>query len=299
MILEGLLLKSIGGFYYVECEGKVYECRARGKFRKDEISPFAGDRVEIEPFADDKGTVVKILPRKNSIIRPPLANLDQLIIVTSVQDPAPNTFIIDKLIAIAEQKEITPVLIITKTDLSSPDRLSEIYQNAGFEVICTSNISNDEQTTARIKNLLKDKISAFTGNTGVGKSSLLNTIDTSLLLETAQISQKLGRGRHTTRQTELYKLEFGGYIADTPGFSTVELEKYEVIFKDQLQYCFREFSQYIDKCKFTDCSHTVESGCAVLEAVEKLEVSPSRHKSYVALYEQAKTMKEWDSRYKR
>ncbi len=299
MILEGLLLKSIGGFYYVECEGKIYECRARGKFRKDEISPFAGDRVQIELISEDKGTVVKILPRKNSIIRPPLANLDQLIIVTSVQDPLPNTFIIDKLIAIAEQKEITPILIITKTDLSSPDRLSDIYQKAGFEVICTSNLQADLQTTERIKELLKDKISAFTGNTGVGKSSLLNTIDTSLLLETAQISQKLGRGRHTTRQTELYKLEFGGYIADTPGFSTVELEKYEVIFKDQLQYCFSDFAPYINKCKFTDCSHTVESGCAVLEAVEKGEISSSRHKSYVALYEQAKTMKEWDSRYKR
>ncbi|MBR5496250.1 MAG: ribosome small subunit-dependent GTPase A [Oscillospiraceae bacterium] len=299
MSLEGLLLKSVGGFYYVECDDKIYECRARGKFRKDEISPFAGDTVQIEPVDEQKGTVVKILPRKNSIIRPPLANLDQLIIVTSVQDPAPNTFIIDKLIAIAEQKEITPILIITKTDLSNPDNLTEVYSKAGFEVICTSNIISDEQTTNRIKQLLKGKISAFTGNTGVGKSSLLNTIDTSLLLETAQISQKLGRGRHTTRQTELYKLECGGYIADTPGFSTVELEKYEVIFKDQLQYCFREFSQHIDKCKFTDCSHTVESGCAVLQAVGNGEISSSRHKSYVALYEQAKTMKEWDSRYKR
>lgn len=269
----------------------LYECRARGLFRKEGTSPLVGDWVEIEDTGGEKGYVVEILNRKNSLIRPPLANLDQLFLVVSVADPQPNLLVLDKLIAIAERKSIEPLLVITKTDLGAGEALLKRYEKAGFRVFRVG-LDRDDDLKPLLQ-AMEGKISAFCGNSGVGKSSLLNRIDERLDLSTGQISQKLGRGRHTTRHVQLYPVS-GGYIADTPGFSSMDLERYEVILKDQLQYCFREFEPYLDRCRFTGCSHTKEKGCAVLAALERGEIAPSRHESYFILYESAKNIKEWE-----
>lgn len=270
----------------------LYECRARGLFRKNGVSPLVGDWVEIEETGEEKGYVTRILDRKNSLIRPPLANLDQLFLVVSVADPQPNLLVLDKLIAIAEHKKIEPLLIVTKTDLGEWETLAALYEKAGFQVFCTG--LDQDSDLAMLRRSMEGKISAFCGNSGVGKSSLLNRIDSRLDLSTAQISQKLGRGRHTTRHVQLYPVSGGGYIADTPGFSSMDLERYEVILKEQLQYCFREFGPHLNQCRFTGCSHTKEKGCAVLAAMKEGEIASSRHDSYCTLYEAAKNIKEWE-----
>lgn len=284
----------MGGFYYVKTTQALFECRARGKFRKIEQTPLVGDEVEISPTEEGKGYVTRILPRRNFLVRPPLANIDRLILVTSIDEPAPNTLVLDKLIAIAEHKEIDPAVVISKADLQKDQAVAfaDIYRSCGFDVFVVSNETGEG--VDQVRAYLQGKLSAFCGNSGVGKSSLLNRIDERLQLETAHISQKLGRGRHTTRHVELYELPKGGYIADTPGFSSVDLERCEVILKDQLQYCFREFEEYIPQCKFTGCSHTCEKGCAVIRAVEEGKIPISRHENYRALYEDAKNIKEWE-----
>ena len=290
--MQGRILKATGGFYYVLSDAVLYECRARGLFRKTGVSPLVGDWVEIEETGEEKGYVTRILDRKNSLIRPPLANLDQLFLVVSVADPQPNLLVLDKLIAIAEHKKIEPFLIVTKTDLGEWETLAALYEKAGFQVFCTG--LDQDSDLAMLRRSMEGKISAFCGNSGVGKSSLLNRIDSRLDLSTAQISQKLGRGRHTTRHVQLYPVSGGGYIADTPGFSSMDLDRYEVILKEQLQYCFREFGQHLNQCRFTGCSHTKEKGCAVLAAMKEGEIASSRHDSYCTLYEAAKNIKEWE-----
>ena len=290
--MQGRILKATGGFYYVLSDAVLYECRARGLFRKNGVSPLVGDWVEIEETGEEKGYVTRILDRKNSLIRPPLANLDQLFLVVSVADPQPNLLVLDKLIAIAEHKKIEPFLIVTKTDLGEWETLAALYEKAGFQVFCTG--LDQDSDLAMLRRSMEGKISAFCGNSGVGKSSLLNRIDSRLDLSTAQISQKLGRGRHTTRHVQLYPVSGGGYIADTPGFSSMDLERYEVILKEQLQYCFREFGPHLNQCRFTGCSHTKEKGCAVLAAMKEGEIASSRHDSYCTLYEVAKNIKEWE-----
>ncbi len=290
--MQSRILKATGGFYYVLSDAVLYECRARGLFRKNGVSPLVGDWVEIEETGEEKGYVTRILDRKNSLIRPPLANLDQLFLVVSVADPQPNLLVLDKLIAIAEHKKIEPLLIVTKTDLGEWETLAALYEKAGFQVFCTG--LDQDSDLAMLRRSMEGKISAFCGNSGVGKSSLLNRIDSRLDLSTAQISQKLGRGRHTTRHVQLYPVSGGGYIADTPGFSSMDLERYEVILKEQLQYCFREFGPHLNQCRFTGCSHTKEKGCAVLAAMEEGEIASSRHDSYCTLYEAAKNIKEWE-----
>ena len=291
--MTGLIRKALSGFYYVVSEGREYECRARGLFRKEEVTPLVGDRVECAPEADGRGCVTDILPRKNEFARPPLANLDQLFLVAAVADPAPSPLVLDKLITVCEYKEIEPVLVITKTDLGDPSPLQKTYERAGFLVLTVCNLEADEQGFAHVRERLAGKVSGFCGNTGVGKSSLLNRLYPGLALETGDISQKLGRGRHTTRHVELYPVE-GGMVADTPGFGTMELSRYEVIRKEQLPYCFREFEPYLGKCRFQDCAHVTETGCAVLEALRAGEIAPSRHESYRALYEEAKLLKDWE-----
>ena len=290
--MQGRILKATGGFYYVLSDAVLYECRARGLFRKNGVSPLVGDWVEIEETGEEKGYVTRILDRKNSLIRPPLANLDQLFLVVSVADPQPNLLVLDKLIAIAEHKKIEPFLIVTKTDLGEWETLAALYEKAGFQVFCTG--LDQDSDLAMLRRSMEGKISAFCGNSGVGKSSLLNRIDSRLDLSTAQISQKLGRGRHTTRHVQLYPVSGGGYIADTPGFSSMDLERYEVILKEQLQYCFREFGPHLNQCRFTGCSHTKEKGCAVLAAMKEGEIASSRHDSYCTLYEAAKNITEWE-----
>ncbi|MBS6861291.1 MAG: ribosome small subunit-dependent GTPase A [Clostridiales bacterium] len=287
----GLILKGIGGFYYVKAGDTVYECKARGVFRRNAITPLVGDHVKLLIEENQSPVIAEILPRKNSLIRPPMANLDQLVLVAATCDPAPSTLVIDKIIAAAEDKGISPILVISKIDLEQAQWLRDIYEPIGFPVVLVSSATGEG--VEQVKELLRGKITAFTGNSGVGKSSLLNQIDRRFCLETGEISRKLGRGRHTTRQVELFPLEGGGYVADTPGFSAIQMERYDVVHKEQLPYCFREFEPFLDQCRFPSCSHTCEKGCAVLEAVREGKISRSRHESYVALYQEVKDWKEW------
>ena len=287
----GLILKGIGGFYYVKAGDTVYECKARGVFRRNAITPLVGDHVKLLIEENQSPVIAEILPRKNSFIRPPMANLDQLVLVAATCDPAPSTLVIDKIIAAAEDKGISPILVISKIDLEQAQWLRDIYEPIGFPVVLVSSATGEG--VEQVKELLRGKITAFTGNSGVGKSSLLNQIDRRFCLETGEISRKLGRGRHTTRQVELFPLEGGGYVADTPGFSAIQMERYDVVHKEQLPYCFREFEPFLDQCRFPSCSHTCEKGCAVLEAVREGKISRSRHESYVALYQEVKDWKEW------
>lgn len=288
--LEGIITCVTGGFYYVDSGEEVLECKARGVFRKEGNSPVAGDRVEVELKKDGYHSLSRILPRKNHLTRPPLANLDLLFIVVSAVSPEPNTLVIDKLTAAAYAIDVEPVIVFSKTDMKNCDDLIEVYTKAGFRCIVYSDVT--KAGVDEVKELLNGKISAFIGNSGVGKSTLLNNILPDLGLKTADISQKLGRGRHTTRTVELYKLS-SGYIADTPGFSTVDLIRYSLSNKDELMYCFPEFEDYFGQCMFTSCSHTVEKGCAVLEAVENGEISKSRHISYRQMYDELKDIKAW------
>lgn len=290
---DGKLIKGIGGFYYVETAETIYECRARGLFRKQKITPLIGDDVSITVNENGENTIDLIKPRKNELVRPPLSNIDLLFIVSSVVDPSVNTSVLDRLIAIAEYKDIEPVIVFTKIDLdSSAEKYKKLYEKAGFRVIMCNNKTGDG--SEEIKSLISGKTCAFTGNTGVGKSSLLNCIDHSLLLATGETSKKLGRGKHTTRHCELYKV-CSGYVADTPGFSSIDFERCEKILKDDLPFCFREFRPYIGECKFqTNCSHVADKGCAVVKAVEAGEISEERHNSYVSLYNEVKDIKEWE-----
>ncbi|MBE6862405.1 MAG: ribosome small subunit-dependent GTPase A [Ruminococcus sp.] len=284
---KGIIIKCLGGLYTIESPAGIYECKARGVFRSKGISLYTGDYVE---FSD--GVITEVLDRKNSIIRPPLANLDQLIFVVSTCSPSPNYLILDKFIAIAEYKNIRPIIVLTKIDLEDCAEIERIYGNIGIEVYKAD--YSDDKSIERIRQLLSGKISAFTGNSGAGKSTLLNAIDPTLNIPTAEISKKLGRGRHTTRHAELYKLAEGGYIADTPGFSTFETNKYDIIRKEELADCFTEFSEYTGECRFKDCSHTCEKGCAVIAAMSEGKISESRHTSYCTMYEEANQLKEWE-----
>lgn len=290
---KGLIMKSTAGFYYVRCEdGKTVECRARGVFRKQKISPLVGDRVVIE-HDGEKGTVAEIEPRKNYLIRPPVANLDKLVIVSSVTEPVPSLLIIDKLTAMAVNKDIEPVAVFSKSDLADAQEYVDIYRKAGIEAYAIS--SKTGEGVDDVRNVFKGSVCALTGNTGVGKSSLLNCIAPELSLATSHISNKLGRGRHTTRTVELYEL-FGGYIADTPGFSSLDFENSEIIVKENLPFCFPEFEEYIGQCKFVSCAHIGEKGCAVCAAAERGEIPESRLESYKMMYNEVKDYKEWNSR---
>lgn len=289
---RGLLRKGIGGFYYVEAADTIYEAKARGIFRKRGITPLAGDIVDISIEEDGTCTIEEIGERKNSLVRPPVANLDQLFLVVSVLHPSPNLLVLDKMLAGAEEKGIAPVIVFSKTDLEDCGEYLEIYQKTAIPVLTVSSVTGEG--VDRVRELLQGKLSAFSGNSGVGKSSLLNRLDERLSLPTAEISQKLGRGRHTTRQVELLKLGPDTYVADTPGFSSVDMIQTELIRKDTLARDFREFVPYLDQCRFPSCSHTKEKGCAVLAALREGKIAPSRHQSYVTMYDEIKNIKEWE-----
>ena len=293
--LNGVILKGIGGFYYVETAEKVYECKARGKFRREGMIPVAGDNVEI-CFADDCAAPVidKILERKNFLVRPPVANLDRLLIVVSTCQPQPSLPIIDKLIAMAESKNIEPIILISKSDIVSANDIYDIYSLSGFTTIIID--YQNAECISNIKEIMSQGISALAGNSGVGKSTLLNAVFPQLNQKTASISDKLGRGRHTTREVELFNLPFGGKIADTPGFSSLELENIAPIYKEELPFCFREFEDYLGTCRFTSCSHTVEKGCAILEALQQRAIQKSRHESYTLMYNEVKNIKDWEKK---
>ena len=291
--LNGILMKSIGGFYYVRCDGKEYECKARGSFRKSGNSPVVGDKVVISVPDEGFASIEEIKPRINKLKRPALANIDTLVIVCSTVDPEPNFTVIDKMTAAAVNNNMIPAIVVSKNDLKSGERIADIYRNSEFPVFLCS--PDDTEDVKKLKDFLKGKVSAFTGNSGVGKSTLINHIFPELELQTGQISRKLGRGKHTTRVVELFEID-GCFVADTPGFSTVDLQRYEMIDKTQLQYCFPEFEKYLGECQFTSCSHTCEKGCRILQAVADGDIEPSRHKSYVAMYSEVKDIKQWEIR---
>ena len=291
--LNGILMKSIGGFYYVRCDGKEYECKARGSFRKSGNSPDVGDKVVISVPDEGFASIEEIKPRLNKLKRPALAKIDTLVIVCSTVDPEPNFTVIDKMTAAAVNNNMIPAIVVSKNDLRSGERIAEIYRNSEFPVFLCS--PDDTEDVNKLKAFLKGKVSAFTGNSGVGKSTLINRIFPELELQTGQISRKLGRGKHTTRVVELFEID-GCFVADTPGFSTVDLKRYEMIDKTRLQYCFPEFEKYLGECQFTSCSHTCEKGCRILQAVADGEIEQSRHKSYVAMYNEVKDIKEWELR---
>lgn len=292
---EGIIIKGIGGFYYVEAADEIYECKARGIFRKSGVKPLAGDRVLISINDNAENTIEKIYDRKNSLERPPVANVDKLFIVSSICEPKPVLLIIDRLAALATVKNIEPIVVFTKNDLEDAFEYISIYKKAGIKSFSVSCVNGNG--VELVKNELKGCISAFCGNTGVGKSSLLNAIDPSLALKTGEISDKLGRGRHTTRHSEMIKVD-GGYVADTPGFSSFDTEENEIILKDDLPYAFKEFEEFIGECKFTSCLHVKDKGCRILQAVEEGVIPASRHESYCTMMEEAKSIKEWEIRKK-
>lgn len=289
---EGLIIKLLGGIYFVEASDIVYECKAKGAFRNKKLSPVCGDTVEIQIKDTETPIITKIHERRSLIIRPQIANLDYLVLVNSVCEPSPNLLLIDKFIAISEYKGIEPVVVFTKIDKKNDKELVSIYKSVGIKAFSVDNTTGDG--SRELKELLVGKMSAFTGNTGVGKSSLLNNLFPDLNLDTGEISKKLGRGKHTTRHVELFKLPNGGYVADTPGFSSFDTNRYDIIFKDELASCFREFQEYIGKCRFQDCNHITEPGCEVINAVGRGEIPKSRHESYIKMFEEAKNLKEWE-----
>lgn len=291
MKIDGIIIKGIGGFYYVEAaDGIIYECKARGVFRKEKITPLAGDKVEISVDENNKNSIDKIYERRNMFKRPPIANVDKLVIVSSVCDPRPNLLIIDRLSAVAVYKNVEPIIVFTKNDLQSADEYIEIYKNAGFKTFAVSNETGEG--IGEVKAVIENGVCVFTGNSGVGKSSLINRMYPDFALETGEISKKLGRGRHTTRHVELLKIN-NGYIADTPGFSSLDFETNDLIKKDELAFCFPDFSDYIDSCKFSTCAHVNDKGCRLIEAVNNGDVMRSRHESYVTMYNEVKDIKDW------
>lgn len=287
-IIDGILIKAISGFYYVEAGNAIYTCKAKGSFKNDGIKPLVGDKVKV----NTKDLIVEdVLPRKNFLIRPPVANIDNLFIISSFTTPKPNTLNIDMLTAIAEQQNIEPILIFNKSDLGDMNEYIDIYSKSGYKCIILS-AKNDDIKSILVP-YLKNCVSVFTGNSGVGKTSILNKLfENDNLLKTGEVSEKLGRGRHTTRHTELYKVG-GGYVADTPGFSAIDMQKMLNCEPDELCNYFREFKEHINDCKFNSCTHCNDLGCKVLEAVINKVIDKSRHESYIHIYNELKQSKKW------
>ena len=285
------IIKALSGFYYVQAEDGVVECRARGQFRKEGVSPLVGDFVTISR-SGKSGTVEEILPRKNSFIRPAVANVDLLVLLASCAIPQTEPFLIDRVLAIAGQQGVEPLICVNKNDLEPGEGLAGIYRRAGFRVVVTS--AETGEGIDELRAAISGKLSAFTGNSGVGKSSILNALCPELKLAVGEVSEKLGRGRHTTRHIELYCLGNGTFVADTPGFSSFDTERMDLVLKDQLQYAFSDFAPYLGKCQFQDCAHLKEPGCAVRAALERGEIEPTRYESYKRLYEMAKEIKPWE-----
>ncbi len=292
--MNGVLVKAIAGFYYVKSGDKVYECKARGNFRKTGVSPVVGDKVEFSLTDNSHGVVEKIFDRKNLLHRPLIANIDKLFIVSAFSTPAPDVLMIDRLTAFAVYNNIEPIIVFNKSDMGSFDALYHIYVNAGLKTFVVSAINNDGIDV--LKEEMHNCVCAFSGNSGVGKSSLLNALFPELCLKTGEVSEKLGRGRHTTRHTELFSTKNGCFVADTPGFSTVENGGNLYDFKLSLSKCFPDFNDYINNCKFSSCTHVNEKGCSLIAAVKDGRVQQSRHNSYVALVKELAGVMEWNSK---
>ena len=285
----GVVLKGVGGNYDVICGEEILRCRAAGRVRKS--GPLVcGDRVSVQP-TESGGYILEREPRRNSLVRPAVANIDQLVILCSQAPPVTDPYLIDKVTVIALRQGIRPIILLNKSDLDPSDALFDAYTKAGFPVLRASAATGEGIEALRA--LLPGKISAFTGNSAIGKSSILNRLDERFALPVGEMSEKIGRGKHTTRHVELLRLENGGIVADTPGFSSFDVDRMELMRKEDLQHCFREFAPYLDRCRFQDCAHVKEQGCAVLEALHQGKLQPTRHQSYVRLYEQAKAIPDW------
>ncbi len=295
MINRGRIIKGIGGFYYIlsNSDNSITECKARGKFRNMSLTPIIGDVVDIDPTGEEgKGSIVKIYDRKNSFIRPAVANIDQLIIVVACNNPKPDFGFVDKMLVIAEYKNVDAVICFNKTDLEDDDVIEKdasVYRNIGYRVIKTSNITEDDGLE-QLKELLAGKTTAFTGFSGVGKSTLLNNLLGKTYMETGEVSKKIGRGRHTTRHVELMEYSPGSFVVDTPGFSTLDLPDME---PDELKEFFKEFGQYSQDCRFTNCAHTGCKFCGVYDAVENGHIDGGRFANYKTFYQMLKDKKEW------
>ncbi len=291
---QGVIIKSLSGFYTVSVGDSIVECKARGRFRHDGFSPLVGDRVEVTVDAQGKGRIDAVLERRNYFIRPAVANVDQIVMFAAAINPVTDPFLIDRVVAIAENAGCETVICLNKCDLDPAERLYEIYRTVGCRVICTSAATG--LGIDALRDAIRGKTSAFTGNSGVGKSSILNRLMPELQIQTGAVSEKLGRGKHTTRHVELYALGEETYVADTPGFASFEVDMIEPISCENLQYAFREFRPYIGQCRFSDCAHLHEPGCAVLEALAAGKIAPERHQSYAKLYEIAQNTHEWEKK---
>ena len=288
---EYRIIKALSGFYYVQTEDGVVECRARGRFRRQDQSPLVGDFVRITRQGD-KGVLEALLPRKNAFIRPAVANIDQLVVLASCAIPVTEPFLIDRVLAIAQLQNVPALVVGNKDDLAPAQPLAEIYRRAGVPVLVTS--AETGEGSEALREALAGKLSCLTGNSGVGKSSLLNRACPQLQLPVGEVSEKLGRGRHTTRHIELYSLGSNTFVADTPGFSAFDTERMELVHKEQLQYAFPEFAPYLGHCQFPDCAHRKEPGCAVRKALAEGKIGQTRYSSYERLYELASQLKEWE-----
>lgn len=291
---EGVIIKSLSGFYTVASGSEIITCKARGRFRHDGTSPLVGDRVEVSTDAQGRGRVDRILPRRNRFIRPAVANVDQIVMFAASVNPVTDPFLVDRVSAIAEMNDCDTVICVNKTDLDPADRLFEIYRNAGFTVVRCS--AETGEGIKALREVIRGKTSAFTGNSGVGKSSILNRLVPDLALPTGEVSEKLGRGRHTTRHVELFALGDETYVADTPGFASFEVDLLEPIRCEELQNAFREFRPYLGACRFQDCRHLKEPDCAVRAALSDGKIAPERYESYTRLYEIAKSVPEWEKK---
>ncbi len=289
---QGIIMKALSGFYYVDDGREITACRGRGRHRYGKIAPLVGDRVTFTPLGGGQGALDEILPRKNEFQRPAVANIDQLVIIASRATPVTDPFLIDRVVSIAEGRGCECVICVNKCDLVPGEELAEIYRKAGFPTVLASAATG--AGIEELRALIAGKVVAFTGNSGVGKSSILNALEPGFSIQTGEVSEKLGRGRHTTRHVELFRLSCGAVAADTPGFSSFDIERMELTRREDLQYTFREFRPYLDKCQFQDCAHVKEKGCAVLAAVKAGEIPRSRHQSYVRLYEQVKAIPDWE-----
>ncbi len=288
---EYRIIKALSGFYYVQTESGVVECRARGRFRRQDQSPLVGDFVRITRQGS-KGVLEELLSRKNAFVRPAVANIDQLVVLASCAIPVTEPFLIDRVLAIAQLQSVPALVIVNKDDLAPAQPLAEIYRRAGVPVLVTS--AETGEGIEALREALAGKLSCLTGNSGVGKSSLLNRACPQLQLPVGEVSEKLGRGRHTTRHIELYSLGNNTFVADTPGFSAFDTERMELVHKEQLQYAFPEFAPYLGHCQFPDCAHRKEPGCAVRRALAEGKIGQTRYDSYERLYELASQLKEWE-----
>ncbi|MGM9587158.1 MAG: ribosome small subunit-dependent GTPase A [Candidatus Limivicinus sp.] len=293
-MVSGIIIKALSGFYYVKTDEGLLECKARGRFRLDGTSPLVGDRVQCSLDANGKGRIDRVEDRKNWFVRPAVANIDALVFMAANTNPVTDPFLIDRVSVIAAEAGCELVICINKVDIDRGEQLYRIYSQAGFPVVRTSAATGEG--VSELLNVLRGKVCAFTGNSGVGKSSILNVLLPGIHIETGEVSEKLGRGRHTTRHVELYEPEEDTYIADTPGFASFDIEMMQTIDKEQLQYDFIEFAPYLGSCRFNDCAHLKEPGCAVTAALAEGKIGESRYSAYARLYELTAQHKPWETK---